>query len=78
VAAVDPEGSLLCRVFPEREDPGNDTVARRDIPKVIGGLNPTAAEFAAELYGSIFNQTVRVSTPAAAEMTSSSKISTAA
>jgi UDP-N-acetyl-D-glucosamine dehydrogenase len=22
---------------PEREDPGNDTVARRDIPKVIGG-----------------------------------------
>src|SRR5215510_758939 len=24
---------------PEREDPGNDTVARRDIPKVVGGLN---------------------------------------
>src|SRR5580698_5227744 len=22
---------------PEREDPGNDTVARRDIPKVVGG-----------------------------------------
>src|ERR1700683_399059 len=27
---------------PEREDPGNTTVARRDIPKVIGGLNPRA------------------------------------
>src|SRR6202161_696089 len=25
---------------PEREDPGNTSVARRDIPKVIGGLNP--------------------------------------
>src|SRR5579872_4982468 len=24
---------------PEREDPGNTTVARRDIPKVVGGLN---------------------------------------
>ncbi len=27
---------------PEREDPGNTTVARRDIPKVVGGLNPAA------------------------------------
>src|SRR5882672_6340023 len=61
--------SFYVAFSPEREDPGNDTVARRDIPKVVGGLNPTAAEFAAELYGSIFNQTVRVSTPAAAEMT---------
>src|SRR6267378_8717277 len=63
------EGHFYVAFSPEREDPGNDTVARRDIPKVIGGLNATAAEFAAELYGSIFNQTVRVSTPAAAEMT---------
>ena len=54
---------------PEREDPGNDTVARRDIPKVIGGLDPHAGELAALLYGSIFNRTVPVSTPAAAEMT---------
>jgi UDP-N-acetyl-D-glucosamine dehydrogenase len=54
---------------PEREDPGNDSVARRDIPKVVGGLDPVAGDIAAELYGSIFNRTVRVSTPAAAEMT---------
>jgi UDP-N-acetyl-D-glucosamine dehydrogenase len=27
---------------PEREDPGNDTVARADIPKVVGGLNAAA------------------------------------
>jgi len=54
---------------PEREDPGNDTVARRDIPKVIGGLNPAASDLAIAVYGSIFNRTVPVSTPAAAEMT---------
>jgi len=54
---------------PEREDPGNDTVARRDIPKVIGGLDARAGELGALLYGSIFNRTVPVSTPAAAEMT---------
>jgi UDP-N-acetyl-D-glucosamine dehydrogenase len=54
---------------PEREDPGNTTVARRDIPKVVGGLDPQASELACALYGSIFNRTVPVSSPAAAEMT---------
>ena len=54
---------------PEREDPGNDTVARRDIPKVVGGLNPTATELGSKLYGTIFNRTIPVSTPAVAEMT---------
>src|SRR3984885_7310327 len=54
---------------PEREDPGNTSVARRDIPKVIGGLNPRASELAGALYGAIFNRTVPVSSPAAAEMT---------
>src|SRR5579884_639191 len=54
---------------PEREDPGNTSIARRDIPKVIGGLDPQATELATALYGSIFNRTVPVSSPAAAEMT---------
>jgi UDP-N-acetyl-D-glucosamine dehydrogenase len=54
---------------PEREDPGNTTVARRDIPKVVGGLNPQASELAGALYGSIFHRTVPVSSPAVAEMT---------
>jgi UDP-N-acetyl-D-glucosamine dehydrogenase len=54
---------------PEREDPGNTSVARRDIPKVVGGLDPQASEIAAALYGAIFNRVVRVSSPAAAEMT---------
>jgi UDP-N-acetyl-D-glucosamine dehydrogenase len=53
---------------PEREDPGNDTVARSDIPKVVGGFSPAATELAAALYGSIFNRTVSVSSPAVAEM----------
>jgi UDP-N-acetyl-D-glucosamine dehydrogenase len=54
---------------PEREDPGNQTVARRDIPKVVGGLDAKASDLAAALYGTIFNRVVRVSSPAAAEMT---------
>jgi UDP-N-acetyl-D-glucosamine dehydrogenase len=54
---------------PEREDPGNDSVARRDIPKVIGGCGPAAAELTCAVYQSIFNRTVPVSTPATAEMT---------
>ncbi|MGH9602338.1 MAG: nucleotide sugar dehydrogenase [Terriglobales bacterium] len=54
---------------PEREDPGNDSVARREIPKVVGGMDSNAADLAEALYGTIFNRVVRVSTPAAAEMT---------
>jgi UDP-N-acetyl-D-glucosamine dehydrogenase len=54
---------------PEREDPGNTSVARRDIPKVVGGLDPQASDVAAALYGAIFKRVVRVSSPAAAEMT---------
>jgi UDP-N-acetyl-D-glucosamine dehydrogenase len=54
---------------PEREDPGNTSVARRDIPKVVGGMNGPASEAACAVYGCIFARTVPVSSPAAAEMT---------
>jgi len=54
---------------PEREDPGNDTVARRDVPKVVGGCGPIALELASAVYATIFNRVVPVSSPAAAEMT---------
>jgi UDP-N-acetyl-D-glucosamine dehydrogenase len=54
---------------PEREDPGNDTVARQDIPKVVGGCGPVARDLACAVYASIFNRTVPVSSPAVAEMT---------
>jgi UDP-N-acetyl-D-glucosamine dehydrogenase len=54
---------------PEREDPGNQTVARADIPKVVGGVGEQASALAASVYGAVFNRTVPVSSPAAAEMT---------
>jgi UDP-N-acetyl-D-glucosamine dehydrogenase len=65
--------SLERRIFvafsPEREDPGNDTIARRDVPKVVGGMDATAAELACQLYSALFRRVVTVSTPAVAEMT---------
>ena len=66
-----PEGTneFFVAFSPEREDPGNETVARRDIPKVVGGVNSQATDLAAALYGTIFNRTVPVSSPAIAEMT---------
>jgi UDP-N-acetyl-D-glucosamine dehydrogenase len=54
---------------PEREDPGNETIARHDIPKVIGGCGPAASELAAACYGAIFRRVVPVSSPSVAEMT---------
>jgi len=54
---------------PEREDPGNDSIARRDTPKVVGGCGAAAVELASAVYASIFNRVVPVSSPAAAEMT---------
>jgi UDP-N-acetyl-D-glucosamine dehydrogenase len=62
-------GCFFAAFSPEREDPGNQTVARRDIPKVVGGLEDNAGELTASLYQTIFNRTVKVSSPAAAEMT---------
>jgi UDP-N-acetyl-D-glucosamine dehydrogenase len=63
------EGTFFVAFSPEREDPGNDTVARADIPKVVGGFNPAATELCCKLYGAIFHRTVPVSAPAVAEMT---------
>lgn len=54
---------------PEREDPGNTEVARKNVPKVVGGHDETATELAATLYEAIFTRAVRVSTTRAAEMT---------
>jgi UDP-N-acetyl-D-glucosamine dehydrogenase len=54
---------------PEREDPGNNTVARRDIPKVVGGADRFASEIATALYGTIFRRTIQVASTTVAEMT---------
>jgi UDP-N-acetyl-D-glucosamine dehydrogenase len=61
--------SLLVAFSPEREDPGNTTTPRREIPKVIGGVNAEASAAAAALYGAIFDRTITMSSPEAAEMT---------
>jgi UDP-N-acetyl-D-glucosamine dehydrogenase len=64
------EGDMFYVAFsPEREDPGNDTVARHDIPKVIGGHEEIATHLASTLYEGIFRRTVPVSSTSAAEMT---------
>ena len=69
VARTEEAGGFFVAFSPEREDPGNDTVARRDIPKVVGGVGALASELASAIYGTIFNRTVPVSSPAVAEMT---------
>ena len=60
---------VLVAFSPEREDPGNMITPRREIPKVVGGVERLATEAACALYGSIFTRTVPVSSPATAEMT---------
>ncbi len=60
---------VLVAFSPEREDPGNVTVPRRSVPKVVGGVGPQATEAACLLYNVVFARTVAMSSTAAAEMT---------
>jgi len=69
VARTPEDGGLHVAFSPEREDPGNETVARHDIPKVVGGCGPIASSLAAAMYGSIFRRVIPVSSPSVAEMT---------
>ena len=52
---------------PEREDPGNPKFSAPTIPKVVGGLDEQALALAADLYGQVVVQVVRVSSPEVAE-----------
>lgn len=45
---------------PEREDPGNPKYSARNIPKVVGGIDAESLKLAAELYGLVVAQVVRV------------------
>jgi UDP-N-acetyl-D-glucosamine dehydrogenase len=60
---------VMVAFSPEREDPGNMVTPRRELPKVIGGVDASAARAAAALYKTAFDRTVPMSSPAAAEMT---------
>jgi UDP-N-acetyl-D-glucosamine dehydrogenase len=54
---------------PERVDPGNKTFTLRNTPKVVGGITDECTERAAEMYGKVCEQIVRVSGPEEAELT---------
>ncbi len=54
---------------PERVDPGRTDYTLRNTPKVVGGVTDECTDRAAELYGRVCDEIVRVSTPEAAELT---------
>ena len=53
---------------PERVDPGNPAFSTRTIPKVVGGFDQQSTELASDLYGSIIDTVVPVSSTQVAEM----------
>jgi UDP-N-acetyl-D-glucosamine dehydrogenase len=53
---------------PERVDPGNVSYSTRTIPKVVGGVNKTSTQLASDLYGSIIETVIPVSSTQVAEM----------
>ena len=53
---------------PERVDPGNQSYSTRTIPKVVGGVNQPSTELASDLYGSIIDTVIPVSSTQVAEM----------
>src|SRR3954447_12154972 len=54
---------------PERIDPGRTDFTMRTTPKIVGALTPECQRRAIELYESVCDQVVPVSTPEAAELT---------
>ena len=67
------ESGLVCsRDFflafsPEREDPGNERYSTKNVPKIVGGIDPASQRAASALYGSIVERVVPVSSPEVAE-----------
>ncbi len=54
---------------PEREDPGNESYSTKTIPKVVGGETEFCLELGIELYESVVERVIPVSSTRAAEMT---------
>jgi UDP-N-acetyl-D-glucosamine dehydrogenase len=54
---------------PEREDPGNKQYNTKTIPKIVGGVDESSGEIAANLYGLAIDSVVQVSSARAAEAT---------
>src|SRR6266850_6225428 len=58
---------FLLAFSPEREDPGRKDFSTRTIPKLVGGVNPSSTEVAAELYGACLERVIPVSHARVAE-----------
>ncbi|RLD09611.1 MAG: UDP-N-acetyl-D-glucosamine dehydrogenase [Chlamydiae bacterium] len=54
---------------PERVDPGNPVYQTHNTPKVVGGVTKTCTKIAAELYSTVIEKIIPVSSCTAAEMT---------
>jgi UDP-N-acetyl-D-glucosamine dehydrogenase len=52
---------------PEREDPGNRDFSTRNIPKVVGGINPASRDLAVAVYQPVVDGVVPVSSTQVAE-----------
>jgi UDP-N-acetyl-D-glucosamine dehydrogenase len=61
------ERDFFLAFSPEREDPGNKSFGTREIPKVVGGLTPTAGALASLLYAQAVSKTVQVGSTRVAE-----------
>jgi UDP-N-acetyl-D-glucosamine dehydrogenase len=73
VPALEESGLQVGRDFalafsPERIDPANRSIQLREIPKVVGGETPRCTALAAELFRTIFDRVVPVSSSQTAEM----------
>ena len=63
-------GESISLVYsPEREDPGNESYASVDIPKILGGVTQDCLQKGIEMYALVFPQVVQVSSTAVAEFT---------
>jgi UDP-N-acetyl-D-glucosamine dehydrogenase len=58
---------FLLAFSPEREDPGNQRFSTRNIPKIVGGINPESTDMASLLYRSALETVVPVTHSRVAE-----------
>lgn len=54
---------------PEREGPGNTSIDRPNVPKVVGSCSPLTTELAVGLYSTVFRRVIPISSASAMEMT---------
>ncbi|MCI0770699.1 MAG: nucleotide sugar dehydrogenase, partial [Chloroflexi bacterium] len=67
-SGLTPGEDFLLAFSPERIDPGNQEIAVRDIPKLVGGINERSTEAAAEYYRPVFSTVISMGSAKEAEM----------